>query len=68
MKGQIMVTRAEFFSAAGELVDHTIEGERPPVVRFHYENGQATFDGREWGFTIITDEEHEAFMQMLHDA
>lgn len=57
-----MVSRAAFFSGAGELVCHEVkveagftgtrEGKDVAVVTFTYEQGVARYDGEGWAFAL----------------
>lgn len=51
------LTHSNFYIRAGELTHHLIEshGEFPRttfIARFFYENGESSFDGREWKFKL----------------
>ena len=57
-----MVSRAAFFSEAGDLLGHEVkieagftgtrEGKDVAVVNFTYEQGVASYDGEGWAFTL----------------
>jgi hypothetical protein len=59
----IPINHQTFYIQAGDFLGHVItsQGESPRIIytcEFHYQNGRSSFDGREWKFTLFTEEEN----------